>query len=187
MVNETTLDEHEVQEVPSNISWLDAPPMRISSRLRATGSYPRIGRLSRIIDRTNEKKKLAIAAHQEAMRILSAQSRFAAGQRLRLSDLSQLETNAFDLFLDLLGESVAAKVFPGDTAEVLSNDGSLKVKLEPTGDGQLAVIHTPEGVFSGPDHWISVGWSSTEEEGISKLDDSCISNPKSEVSSWTSA
>ena len=97
------------------------------------------------------------------MRILSAQSRFAGGQRLRLSDLSQLETNAFDLFLDLLGEGISTKVFPGDSAEVLSNDGSLKVRLEPTGDGQLAVIHTPDGIFSGPDHWISVGLSSPEE------------------------
>ena len=159
MVNEATLDEHEVEEMPSTTSWLDAPPMRISSRLRATGSYPRIGRLSRIIDRTAEKKKLAAAAHDEAMHILSAQSRFADGQRLRLSDLSQLETNAFDLFLDLLGEGISTKVLPGETAEVLSNDGSLKVRLEPTGDGQLAIIHTPDGTFSGPDHWISVGLS----------------------------
>jgi uncharacterized protein (TIGR02677 family) len=163
MVNEATLDEYEVKDVPPNTSWLDAPPLRVSPTLRTSGSYSRMGRLSRIIDRTAEKQKLATAAHHEAMRILSAQSRFAPGQRLRLSDLNQLETNAFEIFLDLLGEGVSAKVFPGDTAEVLSNDGSLKVKLEPTGDGQVAVIQTPEGTFAGPDHWISVGWNANEE------------------------
>jgi hypothetical protein len=39
----------------------------------------------------------------------------------------------------------------------------LRVTLEPTADGRTAVIHTPDGVFSGPDHWISIGPSSAEE------------------------
>ena len=73
-----------------------------------------------------------------------------------MSDLGQLDNNAFDLFLDLLGEGVLATDFGGYTSEVVSNDGSLKVKLEPTDDGQLAVIQTADGVFSGPDHWVSV-------------------------------
>ena len=47
--------------------------------------------------------------------------------------------------------------------EILSNDGSLKVKLEPTRDGETAVIHTSDGIFSGPDHWITVERNVTEE------------------------
>jgi len=75
---------------------------------------------------------------------------------MRLSELEQLAAPEFDIFLDLLGEAIAAKVFTSDTVEILSNDGSFRVKLESTGDGQTAVIQTPEGTFSGPDHWISV-------------------------------
>ena len=156
MVNEATLDEQEVQDISANTSWLDAPTLRISPRLRVSGAYSRTGRLSRIIDRTAEKKKLAAAAREEAMRILNAQARFAMGHRFRLSDLGQLDSNAFDLFLDLLGEGVLETDFGGYTSEVVSNDGSLKVKLEPTDDGQLAVIQTADGVFSGPDYWVSV-------------------------------
>ena len=163
IVNDATLDDHEKQDVPPTTSWLDAPPVQISTRLRASGSYSRTGRLSRIIDRTAEKKKLAAASHQEALRILNAQRRFATGRRMRLSDIEQLETGEFDLFLDLLAEAVSASGFEDDASEILSNDGSLRLKLEPTADGRVAVIHTPEGIFSGPDHWISIGANSLSD------------------------
>jgi hypothetical protein len=82
---------------------------------------------------------------------------------MRLSDIEQLETGEFDLFLDLLAEAVSASGFEDDASEILSNDGSLRLKLEPTADGRVAVIHTPEGIFSGPDHWISVGANSLSD------------------------
>jgi uncharacterized protein (TIGR02677 family) len=119
--------------------------------------------LSRIINRTKEKEKLAAASYEEALRILRAQNRFATGTRMRLSELAQLESDEFDLFLEFLGETVTARGFPEDTAEILSSDGSLRVKLEPTGDGQTAAIQTPDGIFSGPDHWITVERNLTEE------------------------
>jgi len=162
IVNDATLDDHEAHDVTAGTSWLDAPPLRISTRRRVS-SYSRTARLSRIIDRTAEKEKLAAATHEETLRLLSAQSRFATRRRMRLSELEQFETGEFDLFLELLGEAVSAKVLADDTAEILSNDGCLRVKLEATGDGQTAVLHTPEGIFRGPDHWISVEPSSTEE------------------------
>jgi uncharacterized protein (TIGR02677 family) len=163
IVNDATLDDHEAQESPANMSWLDAPPLKLSPRLRTSVNYSRTGRLSRIIDRTAEKEKLAAAADEEARRILNAQSRFAVSGRMRLSELERLETGEFDFFLDLLGEVVSAKVLGDDTVEILSNDGSLTVKLQPTGDARLAVIQTPEGMFSGPDHWITIERSSAQE------------------------
>src|SRR5262249_23985136 len=135
IVNDATLDDHVKQDVPPTTSRLDAPPVQISTRLRASGSYSRTGRLSRIIDRTEEKKKLAAASHQEALRIVNAQRRFATGRRMRLSDIEQLETGEFDLFLDLLEEAISASGFEDDAGEIMSNDGSLRLKLEPTADG----------------------------------------------------
>jgi uncharacterized protein (TIGR02677 family) len=144
IINDATLDDHEARDVAAGVSWLDAPPLQISARLRASGTFSRTGRLSRIVDRTAEKKKLAAAARNEAMRILKAQARFASGGRMRLSDLEQLEAGEFELFLDLLGS----------------------VDLEPTGDGRVAVIQTPDGVFSGPDYWISIESNSLEETAL---------------------
>jgi uncharacterized protein (TIGR02677 family) len=164
VVNDTTLDDHEAQDSPADTSWLDAPPLKLSPRLRMSGNYSRTGRLSRIIDRTAEKVKLAAAADEEARRILSAQSRFAISGRMRLSELERLDTGEFDFFLDLLGEAVSAIVLGGDTVEILSN-GSLTVRLQPTDDARLAVIQTPEGIFSGPDHWITIERSSAQEAG----------------------
>jgi len=145
-IDDATLDDFEARDVPADTSWLDAPPVRISMRARA--GDPHTGMLSRIIDRTAEKEKLAAAAHDEALRILSAQARFGSGRRMRLSELELLEAGEFDLFLDLLGDATSV--------ELLSDDGFLRVKLEPTNDGREAAIMTTEGVFSGPDHWISI-------------------------------
>ena len=82
---------------------------------------------------------------------------------MRLSELEELDTGEFEVLLDFLGEAMSANVVSGDTAEIVSADACLRVKLEPTDDGRLARIHTPEGLFSGPDHWINVERISSEE------------------------
>ena len=82
---------------------------------------------------------------------------------MRLSDIQQLEMGEFDLFLDLLAGAVSAGGLEDDVTEIQSDDGSLRFRLEPTADGRVAVIHTPEGIFSGPDHWISVGGNSLSD------------------------
>ena len=156
LINDETLDDREAQEVPATTSWLDAPPLRLSIFRRESRSDSRIGELSRIIDRSAEKEKLAAASQEEAQRLLNAQRRFGTGNRIRLSELEQLETGDFDVFLDLLGEAVSARVLPVEPVEILSGDGSLRVKLEPTCDGREATIVTTDGTFAGPDHWISM-------------------------------
>ncbi len=156
IINDATLDDYEAQDVPANTSWIDGPPLRISPRHRESCSNLPTGGLNRIIDRTVEKEKLAEAIHEDALRILSAQGRFGTGRRMRLSELEHMEMGEFDLFLDLLGEAISVRVFPAEPVEIVSGDGCLKVKLEPTGDGRQALILTTEGSFSGPDHWISI-------------------------------
>jgi uncharacterized protein (TIGR02677 family) len=135
---------------------MEAPPFRIPDQIRDFGLHSRIGMWSRIIDRTEEKEKLAAATREEALRILDAQRRFGTGRRMRLSELDHLESAEFDLFLDLLSEAVSARVFATEPVEILSADGCLRVSLEPTGDGSEALILTTEGVFSGPDYWIGI-------------------------------
>jgi len=161
-INEATLDEREARHVLPNTSWLDAPPLRLSENISDRRGSWFTGGLSRIIDRSSEKEKLAAAAHEESRRLLETQHRLGSGDRIRLSQLENLEANEFELFLDLLGEA-AAKVFASESQEILSGDGRLRVRLEPVTDGRTALIRTSEGMLSGPDHWIHIEPTSLHE------------------------
>jgi len=161
-VDDATLDDRAAQHVPPHTSWLDAPPLRVPARLLDSRVNTRTGGLSRMIDRSAEKQKLAAASQREAQRLLNAHHRFGNGNRIRLSELEQLQDGEFELFLDLLGETVSNRVFESETTEILSGDGCFRIKLEPTDDGRDALILTTDGMFSGPDHWISIEQISAE-------------------------
>jgi uncharacterized protein (TIGR02677 family) len=163
MINEATLDDFEAQHFSANTSWRDAPPLRLQTSVRDYTSSAQAGGLTYLIDRSTEKKKLAAAAHEEALRILNAQGRFGTGDRIRLSQLDELESGEFDLLLDILAEAVSARVLPTEPVEIFSSDGCLKIKLEPTGDGRQASVLTADGVFAGPDHWITIEHLVAEE------------------------
>lgn len=156
LVDAATLDEREAHPVPARTSWLEAAPLYVSPRLRSSGRYLRRGRPNDVIDRTREKQALAEAAAAEAVQIAAARRRLATGRRMRLSDLGELDTTAFGLFLDLLGDTLSARVHADEPAEVVSLDGSLHVTLEPTGDGRIATIVTTAGRFSGADHYVTI-------------------------------
>jgi uncharacterized protein (TIGR02677 family) len=163
LINEATLDDFEAQHLPANVSWRNAPPLRLQTSFRDYSSSAQASGLTYLIDRTTEKEKLAAAAQEEALRIVSAQSRFGTGNRIRLSQLQELETGEFDLLLDMLGEAVSARILSTEPVEIFSGDGCLKIKLEPTGDGREASILTMDGVLSGPDHWITIEHLVAEE------------------------
>jgi uncharacterized protein (TIGR02677 family) len=153
-INEATLGDRDAQDIPANTSWMDAPPLRIvASEYRGA---VRTDGLSRIIDRTTEKDRLAAAIQEDAQRLLNAQHPFGNGTRIRLSELQHLSAGELELFLDLLGDAVSTRMSNADAVEILSGDGYLKVRLEPTGDDRQALLETPEGVFSGPDQWIRI-------------------------------
>lgn len=170
-VDADTLESRNAEPVPPQTSWLAASPLRLSPRLRATGRHARRGGPSRVIDRSAEKALLAAQAEAEAAQAAAARARLATGRRVRLSDLGELDPQAFGLFLDLLGEALTRKVRPSDRVETRSADGTLDILLEPTGDGATAVIRTGDGELSGPDHWLIIrdslaepgtGWGSEE-------------------------
>lgn len=156
-VNEDTLDDREQNPVTPQTSWLDAEPLRIAPRVRQSGRSVAKGPAKSVIDRSKEKELLARLAQEEAQQIAAAQKRLATGQRLRLSDIGLLKTTAeLELFLDLLGESLASKLQTTDTVVANSTDGSLRIELEPTGDGVEAQIPTSDGMLSGEDHYVTI-------------------------------
>lgn len=156
LVDDDTLAERDGNPVAAQTSWLDAPPLEISPRLRASGRYARPGRSQSVIDFSAEKAMLAAAAALEAEQIAAARRRLAQGRRMRLSEIGKLDADEFHLFLDLLGEALASKILPTDTVDTMSTDGTLWISLAPTRDGAPAVIQTSMGTFAGEDHFLTV-------------------------------
>lgn len=155
-VDADTLDRRADHPVPASTSWLDAPPLVISPQLRRTGRYVRRGRPTSIIDRSAEKALLARQAREEAAQLAAAKARLLTDGTVRLSDLGELDRQAFGLFLDLLGEALALPTAPGRPIVATSSDGALQIELTPTTDGDIAAITTRDGVLHGPDHHIRI-------------------------------
>lgn len=150
-VNEEAMAEREAAPVPASRSWLDAPPLRISPRLRATGRHARPGRPSDVIDRSREKALLLAHEDEDERAIADARARLATGRPTRLSELGRLDPLAFEMLLDWLGEALAA-----GGGEATSADGAIAISLVPTNDGQVATVETPSGTFRGPDHLLTL-------------------------------
>jgi uncharacterized protein (TIGR02677 family) len=147
------VDSH---SITTTTSWLEAEPVPISPRLRATGRYQRPGTIAQVVDRSAARSLLAEQLEAEHQQTLLARQRLATGRPMRLSDLGALDRAEFSLFLGLLGDTLAAASPASSEIDTLTSDGSLRVQLAPTADGVIAHIHTPDGVFSGTDHFITI-------------------------------
>ena len=77
--------------------------------------------------------------------------------RIRLSDLGDLDADAFSLFLRPARRRAGR---PASRASVRSApttaDGSLEILLTPVSDGASVEIRTGAGVFRGPDHVLQI-------------------------------
>ncbi len=155
-VDHDTLAARDQHPVPPSTSWLDAPPVHISPRLRRTGRITRRGRVNDVIDRSKEKALLAELAAREAAQVVAARRQLVTDRPVRLSELSHLDPLAFELFLDLLGAALAAAVELRGPVVATTADGSLGIELVPTGDGSLAEVTTRDGALRGPDHLVTI-------------------------------
>lgn len=152
-VDGDTLDARRAEPVPASTSWLDAPRITVSARLRRTGSYQRRGPV-RSTDRSAERAELARRLAAERAETAAARRRLATGRPTRLSELT-LDADTFPLFLRILGDALAA-ARPGQPAETTTTDGSLRIRLDPAPDGRIAELRTPDGVLRGPDHLLEI-------------------------------
>lgn len=155
-VDTATLERWAEAPVPASTPWREAPPLAVSPRLRATGSYRKPGAAPRLQRRDRERSYLARLLAEEAMEVRAARRRLASGGRRRLSELGELDPNAFRLFLGLLGEALAAARGEDAPVRTVTADGSLAIELEPLGPGTEAMIETPLGTFRGRDHWLRI-------------------------------
>lgn len=143
-------------ELPASTPWRDAPPVQVHPRLREHGELSPRAPPPRVRSRDAGRALLAMQIADEREQIDTARTMLANGRVTRLSALGMLDPHAFQLLLNLLGDALMAQLRPDLPVLCYSADGLLQIRLEPVGDGSLAHIHTATGIFSGPDHLLTV-------------------------------
>jgi uncharacterized protein (TIGR02677 family) len=154
-INEETLARRDQSGETARTSWLASEPVWVSPKFRKSGRVARGGPAA-AIDQRAGKEMLARLATDEAGQLDEARRFLAHGVRRRLSDLGEMDGQAFELFLDLLGEALTSRLSAADVAEATSTDGSLTIRLEPVPGGATAEIRTTDGVLLGPDAWVTI-------------------------------
>ncbi len=150
-INNETLEFRDQSDETPRTSWLEAEPVRVNPRLRASGRVTARGGPNRIIDTSRERDLLARLAEAENAQIEAAKQTLARNEPLLLSDFESLDDTAFELLLDLLGEAMSARISSSVSVEATSTDGSLTIRLEPFALDRQARIQTSSGAITGPD------------------------------------
>ncbi len=168
-VDEESLLAREQDPVPANTAWMEAPPLRVSPRLRATGSYQKRGAPPKVRRRDKERGLLARQLAEESAQTRAARRRLATGRMTRLSELGELDEASFALFLQLLGDALAAAREPEACIQTVTGDGSLQIELEPLEPDSCAAIRTPNGIFRGRDYRLRIIDLDYDEESTQRF------------------
>ncbi|MBT2393161.1 TIGR02677 family protein [Streptomyces sp. ISL-1] len=155
-IDQAALAEREAEPVPTSASWYDAPGVRISPQLRRTGSYERRGRTRAVQDRAEAKAYLAEVARKQAEQTAAARARLATRGPVRLSELDELNRDAFRLFLLLLGDALSAWRPGSESVIATTNDGTMEIRLTRLPGAAPAEIRTLDGVLRGPEHLVEI-------------------------------
>ncbi|MFE1317921.1 TIGR02677 family protein [Kitasatospora phosalacinea] len=155
-IDQEALADREAAPVPASASWYDAPGVRISPQLRRTGSYERRGRARAVQDRGEAKAYLAELARKQAGQTAAARARLVTRGEVRLSDLDELDRDAFRLFLLLLGDALSAWRPGTESVSATTNDGTMEIRLTRLPGGGTAEIHTLDGTLRGPEHLVEI-------------------------------
>lgn len=151
-----SLDPTGDDDLPASTRWAEAPPLQIHPRLREYGEATPRGPLARVKDRSDARAFAASQLDEENQQVEAARRKLATGRTQRLSELRNLDADAFRLFLQLLGEALSEQASPDATVERRTGDGLLVVRLEPLGADSRASIETPLGTLSGRDHLVTI-------------------------------
>ena len=155
-VDPETLDTWTAEPVPASRTWAQAPPLRISPRLRATGSYQKRGAPPRMQRRDQGRDYLARQLSSEATELRAARERLATGEETRLSAFAELDTDSFGLLLQLVGDALAKAATPDSPVTTTTADGGLRIEMAPLGTDSEATIDTPAGRLTGRDYRLRI-------------------------------
>ncbi|MDT0329994.1 TIGR02677 family protein [Nocardiopsis lambiniae] len=140
-------------------SWAaeEADPVPVSPNLRSSGRSGRVARTARVRDVREvgeRRRERALAQRAEVER---ARRLLATDGPVRLSAFGGLEHDVFEELLSLLGRALSEPVSGDGARRALTSDGRMEIVLLAAGDGRVATLRTPLGVFTGPDHVVSIG------------------------------
>jgi uncharacterized protein (TIGR02677 family) len=155
-VTAETVEAWQHEEPPASTPWAAAPPVRISPQLRRTGSYERRGAPNRVADREAQRRELAVLAAREAEEAAAARARLVTDGPVLLSALGVLDTQAFRLFLGLLGDALSTRRPGQPTVETTSGDGTVLIRLTAVEGAGIVEIDTEDGVLRGPEHIVEI-------------------------------
>lgn len=155
-LDEATLNEREQNPVAAGTPWMEAPPLRVSPRLRATGSLQKRGVPPKVPKRDQERALLARQLAAEGAQTRAARARLATGRQTRLSELEELDRESFGLFLQLLGDALSRLTREDQAVSATTGDGTLLIELEPLDEHSRAEIHTPDGIFRGRNYRLRI-------------------------------
>jgi uncharacterized protein (TIGR02677 family) len=155
-INSETLTERSTRGETPKTSWLDGAPVWLSPRLRQHGRSATRGPAPSVIDRSAEKARLRELARAQVAQIERARQHLIDAGRCRLTELGPLNDDSFRLFLDILGHALTQRTDHSGPIKVESADGTLRISLDPVPGGGTATLATATGLFTGPDHWITI-------------------------------
>lgn len=142
--------------IPAGTSWSQADPVPVSANLRSSGRSGRVARTARVRDvaeTARRRKKRALAQRAEVER---ARRLLATDGPVRLSALGGLDHDVFEELLALLGRALSEPADGDGARRALTSDGRLEIVLSAPPDEREATLRTPRGVFTGPDHVVSI-------------------------------
>lgn len=151
-----TEEEWAATGVGSGTAWQDAPPLQISPQLRRSGSYERRGKSARVIDRTEAKRMLIEQSRAQAAQTAEARRRILTQGPRPMSAFGELDTEAFRLFLALLGDALAAMGPVAHQSQVHTSDGELTLTLTRLKHAAPVRMGTPDGILTGDDHLVDI-------------------------------
>lgn len=155
-VDEHTLDERQRHPVPPSTPWAEAPPIEISPRLRATGSYERRGTPSRVRDRAADRRAIAQAVEAQRVEAERLRAQLITDEPTAIGDFPLVDPDARALLLNLLGDALAQRRTPSDDLTTRSIDGTFEVELHSNADARSS-LSMADGVLAGPAHRIRIG------------------------------
>lgn len=155
-VDAATLEAWRDPPIPASRPWAEAPALLINPRLRATGNVQKRGAPPKIERRDQARAYLATRLAEESSLLDAARRRLATGEWLRLSELGELDTHSFRLFMELLGDALTSADGLDARLSATSSDGTLAIEMAPLEASTSARIHAPYGTLEGRDYQLRI-------------------------------
>ncbi|GAB2922553.1 TIGR02677 family protein [Nonomuraea sp. NPDC052634] len=164
------LGHADAELIPPGVPWAEAEPVEVSALLRARGRTERMGRTGRVRDVAELRARRRAQAERERAELEAAWAALATTGPIRLSQLGELDHDAFGRLLDLIGRALAERPDPTGFRRAVTSDGRVEIVLRapddtPTGRA-VAVLRTSEGWFRTPDYLIDVRAPGTLRERV---------------------